>query len=142
LRVTYGSLIGNEELFLRHSYLAVSTKLIVWMRLSESNIVPSSEIIIKILDGEFFSEQGIDNFLEEDFFSWIVREQARDTGIDISQKLINHLANYNLRELSEDILKYLYQELVDPETRYYLGEYYTPEDGRAYFKRQSSRLCA
>jgi len=127
LRVTYGSLIGSEELFLRHSYLAVFTKLIVWMRISESSTVPSSETIIKVLDGEFFSEQGIDNFLEEDFFSWIVREQAKDIALDISRKLINQLANYNLRELSEDILKSLYQELVDPETRHDLGEYYTPD---------------
>ncbi|MEW6215284.1 MAG: N-6 DNA methylase, partial [Nitrospirota bacterium] len=127
LRVTYGSLIGSEELFLRHSYLAVFTKLIVWMRISENTIVPSSDMIIKILDGEFFIEQGIDNFLEEDFFSWIVREQTKETGLDISRKLINQLANYNLRELSEDILKSLYQELVDPETRHDLGEYYTPD---------------
>lgn len=127
LRVTYGSVIGSEGLFLRHSYLAVFTKLIVWMRLSESNEVPSSEMIIKTLDGEFFVEQGIDNFLEEDFFSWIVREQTKETGLDISKKLINQLANYNLRELSEDILKSLYQELVDPETRHDLGEYYTPD---------------
>ncbi len=127
LRVTYGSVIGSEGLFLRHSYLAVFTKLIVWMRLSESNEVPSPEMIIKTLDGEFFVEQGIDNFLEEDFFSWIVREQTKETGLDISKKLINQLANYNLRELSEDILKSLYQELVDPETRHDLGEYYTPD---------------
>jgi hypothetical protein len=127
LRVTYGSFIGSEELFLRHSYLAVFTKLIVCMRLSESDTVPAIETIVKILDGEFFIEQGIDNFLEEDFFSWIVREQTRDTGLDISKKLINQLTNYNLRELSEDIPKSLYQELVDPETRHDLGEYYTPD---------------
>lgn len=127
LRVTYGSLIGSEELFLRHSYLAVFTKLIVYMRLEESNAVPSKETIIKILDGEFFSEQGIDNFLEEDFFSWIARGQTKKTALDISGKIINQLANYNLRELSEDILKSLYQELVDPETRHDLGEYYTPD---------------
>lgn len=127
LRVTYGSLIGSEELFLRHSYLAVFTKLIVYMRLEESNTVPSTDTIIKILDGEFFSEQGIDNFLEEDFFSWIARGQTKKTALDISGKIINQLANYNLRELSEDILKSLYQELVDPETRHDLGEYYTPD---------------
>ncbi|MBI5182390.1 MAG: N-6 DNA methylase [Nitrospirae bacterium] len=127
LRVTYGSLIGSEELFLRHSYLAVFTKLIVYMRLEESNTVPATDTIIKILDGEFFSEQGIDNFLEEDFFSWIARGQTQKTALDISGKIINQLANYNLRELSEDILKSLYQELVDPETRHDLGEYYTPD---------------
>lgn len=56
-----------------------------------------------------------------------MREQAKEVGLDISKKLINQLANYNLRELSEDILKSLYQELVDPETRHDLGEYYTPD---------------
>jgi len=127
LRVTYGSLIGSEDLFLRHSYLSMFTKLIVWMRLSESSNIPSSDIIIKILNGEYFHEQGIDNFLEEDFFSWIARDHTRDAGIDISKKLLNQLANYYLRELSEDILKSLYQELVDPETRHDLGEYYTPD---------------
>lgn len=127
LRVTYGSVIGSEDLFLRHSYLAVFTKLIVYMRISESGAVPSQEGIRKILDGDFFTEQGIDNFLEEDFFSWIVREQAKNAGLDIARKLINQLSNYNLRELSEDILKSLYQELVDPETRHDLGEYYTPD---------------
>jgi len=127
LRVTYGSVIGSEDLFLRHSYLAVFTKLIVYMRISESGAIPSQEGIRKILDGDFFTEQGIDNFLEEDFFSWIVREQTKDTGLDIARKLINQLSNYNLRELSEDILKSLYQELVDPETRHDLGEYYTPD---------------
>lgn len=127
LRVTYGSILGSESLFLRHSYLAIFAKLVVWMRLTESSRVPSTEEIIKVLDGEFFSEQGIDNFLEEDFFSWIVREQSKEAGLDISKKLINQLANYNLKELSEDILKSLYQELVDPETRHDLGEYYTPD---------------
>jgi SAM-dependent methyltransferase len=127
LRVTYGSILGDEVLFLRHSYLAIFAKLVVWMRLTESNTVPSTEEIIKVLDGEFFSRQGIDNFLEEDFFSWIVREQTKEVGLDISKKLINQLANYNLKELSEDILKSLYQELVDPETRHDLGEYYTPD---------------
>jgi SAM-dependent methyltransferase len=35
--------------------------------------------------------------------------------------------NYDFSELSEDVLKSLYQELVDPETRHDLGEYYTPD---------------
>jgi len=32
-----------------------------------------------------------------------------------------------LKELSEDVLKALYQQLVDPEARHDLGEYYTPD---------------
>jgi type I restriction-modification system DNA methylase subunit len=127
LRVTYGSIIGSKDLFLRHTYLATLAKLIAWARLTEKNSIPSSEEISSILNGKFFQGQRIANFLEEDFFSWIAREDAGAVGLDISKKLLSLLLRYNLRELSEDVLKALYQELVDPEARHDLGEYYTPD---------------
>ena len=37
------------------------------------------------------------------------------------------MQKYDLGKLSEDVLKSLYQGLVDPETRHDLGEYYTPD---------------
>jgi type I restriction-modification system DNA methylase subunit len=127
LRVTYGSVIGSKDLFLRHTYLATLAKLIAWARLTEKSSIPSSEEISRILDGEFFQGQRIANFLEEDFFSWVAREGAETTGVDVSKKLLSLLLRYNLKELSEDVLKALYQELVDPEARHDLGEYYTPD---------------
>ncbi|PJB48896.1 MAG: hypothetical protein CO103_06905, partial [Chloroflexi bacterium CG_4_9_14_3_um_filter_45_9] len=84
LRVTYGSVIGSKDLFLRHTYLATLAKLIAWARLTEKSSIPSSEEISSILDGEFFQGQRIANFLEEDFFSWIAREGAEAIGLDIS----------------------------------------------------------
>jgi hypothetical protein len=114
LRVTYGSIIGSKDLFLRHTYLATLAKLIAWARLTEKNLIPSSEEISSILNGEFFRGQRIANFLEEDFFSWIAREGAEAIGLDISKKLLSLLLRYNLKQLSEDVLKALYQELVDP----------------------------
>jgi len=127
LRVTYGSIIGSKDLFLRHTYLATLAKLIAWARLTEKSLIPSSEEISSILNGEFFRGQRIANFLEEDFFSWIAREAAEAIGLDISKKLLSLLLRYNLKELSEDVLKALYQQLVDPEARHDLGEYYTPD---------------
>ena len=127
LRVTYGSVIGSKDLFLRHTYLATLAKLIAWARLTEKSSIPSSEEISSILNGEFFRGQRIANFLEEDFFSWVAREGAETTGVDVSKKLVSLLLRYNLKQLSEDVLKALYQELVDPEARHDLGEYYTPD---------------
>jgi len=127
LRVTYGSVTGSKDLFLRHTYLATLAKLIAWARLTEKSSIPSSEETSSILNGEFFQGQRIANFLEEDFFSWIAREGAETTGVDVSKKLLSLLLRYNLKELSEDVLKALYQELVDPEARHDLGEYYTPD---------------
>lgn len=127
LRVTYGSVIGSKGLFLRHTYLATLAKLIAWARLTQKSLIPSGEEISSILNGEFFRGQRIANFLEEDFFSWIAREGAEAIGLDISKKLLSLLVRYNLKELSEDVLKALYQQLVDPEARHDLGEYYTPD---------------
>ncbi|HIC94212.1 MAG TPA: hypothetical protein EYP09_08190, partial [Anaerolineae bacterium] len=127
LRITYGGPVADEELFIRHTYLATLAKIISWMRLAEPSSPPSDDTLIRVLEGQFFKEQGIENFLEEDFFSWIARGDAQETGIEASRRLYNLLAHYNLRELSEDVLKSLYQGLVDPKARHDLGEYYTPD---------------
>jgi len=125
LKIVYGTLVAESELFCRHTYLATLAKLMAWNRLSDGRI--SNTIIHSILDGEFFRTQGLENFIEEDFFSWITRSEAREVGIEIVRLLTSLLNNYNLRELSEDVLKSLYQELVDPKTRHDLGEFYTPD---------------
>ena len=127
LRIVYGSEIANDELFIRHTYLATLAKLMSWMRMTESNSLPENDQIIQMLEGGAFKAQGIENFIEEDFFSWLARDEAKNTGIDTVRWLFSLLKNYNLRELSEDVLKSLYQELVDPETRHDLGEFYTPD---------------
>jgi len=129
LRIVYGSEIANDELFIRHTYLATLAKLMSWMRMTESKSLPEDDQIIQMLEGGAFKSQGIENFIEEDFFSWLARDEAKtkNTGIDTVRWLFSLLKNYNLHELSEDVLKSLYQELVDPETRHDLGEFYTPD---------------
>jgi hypothetical protein len=127
LRIAYGTTVADETLFIRHTYLATFAKLMVRMRLAETKETASTTEILEILKGDFFKKQGIENFLEEDFFSWVARWYVRGVAQNISQKILNQLLCYNLRELSEDVLKSLYQELVDPETRHDLGEYYTPD---------------
>ena len=127
LRIVYGSSIAEEELFIRHTYLATLAKLMAWSRLAEGKASPANAQILSVLEGQFFKDQGIENFLEEDFFSWLAREEARDEGIELARRLLSLLRNYNLRELSEDVFKSLYQELVDPKARHDLGEYYTPD---------------
>lgn len=127
LHIVYGTSIAEEELFIRHTYLATLAKLMAWSRLAEEKGSLDSTQIVSVLEGQFFKDRGIENFLEEDFFSWLARKDAKDDGMEIARKLLSLLQNYNLKELSEDVLKGLYQELVDPKTRHDLGEYYTPD---------------
>jgi hypothetical protein len=127
LRIVYGSDIAGDELFMRHTYLATLAKVMAWMRITESASLPTDAQIAFLLEGDLFKRQGIENFIEEDFFSWLARAEAIPIAVDTVRRLFSLLQNYNLRELSEDVLKSLYQELVDPETRHDLGEYYTPD---------------
>jgi len=126
LRIVYGSALADDELFVRHTYLAILAKLMAWARLDDKT-TSAGEQIQAVLEGQFFKKSGMENFLEEDFFSWIARKEARETGVEIARLLLGILRNYNLRGLAEDVLKSLYQELVDPKARHDLGEYYTPD---------------
>jgi hypothetical protein len=126
LLIVYGASVADEALFIRHTYLSALAKLMAWRRLTGERTADDDQILA-LLEGRFFKEHGIENFLEEDFFSWVAREGAEEAGVETARRLLSLLQNYNLRELSEDVLKSLYQELVDPETRHDLGEYYTPD---------------
>ncbi|UCE67143.1 MAG: SAM-dependent DNA methyltransferase [Candidatus Zixiibacteriota bacterium] len=127
LRIVYGSKVAADDLFVSHTYLASLAKLMAWIRITGTSSLPDDKQILDMLKGELFKSQGIENFIEEDFFSWIAREETNEIGVAAMRWLFSLLQNYNLRELSEDVLKSLYQELVDPATRHNLGEFYTPD---------------
>jgi hypothetical protein len=124
LRIVYGSRVDSEDLFIRHTYLATLAKLLAYSSFSGGALPVSSEQIAEILEGRVFEKWNIHNFLEEDFFSWVARS---DLGITAASVLLERLASYDLTTIDEDILKSLYQELVDPQARHDLGEYYTPD---------------
>jgi len=125
LRIVYGSSVDSEELFIKHTYLATLAKLLAYASFSGGALPVSDEQLSEILEGRIFSEKwGVQNFLEEDFFSWVVREED---GLKASRMILERLSSYDLSKVDEDILKSLYQELVDPTARHDLGEYYTPD---------------
>ena len=53
--------------------------------------------------------------------------QIRAESINLLYSLSAELQVYDLSAIRQDLLKQLYQDLVDPETRHDLGEYYTPD---------------
>ncbi|MCX6651189.1 MAG: N-6 DNA methylase [Methanomassiliicoccales archaeon] len=126
LSAVYGERIDSEDLFLRHTYIATFAKFMVYSYYS-GGAIPSAEEIADVLSGTAFKELGIKNFLEEDFFSWLSRNELERKGELISWKIIEGFERYDLTLLNEDVLKAMYQELVDPESRHDLGEYYTPD---------------
>jgi hypothetical protein len=134
LAVTYGS-IGDtehqaqlEELFLKHTYLATTARFLVWGALARGQFDGSPKDEAKsILSGEFFRSRNIENLTEDDFFQWVRRRELSTALTPVWERLLAQVLTYSLERLDEDVLRAVYQELVDPSTRHDLGEFYTPE---------------
>lgn len=127
LRYVYGSQVASEELFLKHTYLATLAKLMVYLYYSDGKPPKSMEETLNVLKGLSFRQWNVLNFLEEDFFSWIGRKDVEEDGVATCNLLLNVLSTFDFTMIDEDVLKTLYQELVDPEERHDIGEYYTPD---------------
>jgi len=125
LAKVYGSQIGSVELFIRHTYLSFVARLLVYAALRQHH--PSSQDLAGMIDGQTFKKLGFSNLVEEDFFAWVLHPEIHEDALALLNALSYHLHVYDLSRINEDLLKELYQELVDPETRHDLGEFYTPD---------------
>ena len=124
LSKVYGSDIADNNLFIRHTYLSQFAKLLVFAALEGR---PDITELPSIVNGEAFHKHGVSNIGENDFFSWLMMTDIRTESISLLYGLSAELQVYDLSAIRQDLLKQLYQDLVDPDTRHDLGEYYTPD---------------
>lgn len=124
LQLAYGSLATDDQLFAKHTYLAVLARLLVWAAFERRQL--EAHELDDVISGRYFLTQRIENLVEDDFFRWPEITSPIDAD-RIWLALGRHLAGYDLAAVPEDILKPLYETLVDPETRQVLGEFYTPD---------------
>lgn len=129
LRVAYGTEIDAPELFLQHTYLVILAKTIATMALAGK--LPDSGR--KLLDGQPFRELGVLNAVEGDFFDWALC--AGPKGDALVLRIAKQAQRFRLDAIDADVLKGLYESLIDPAQRHDLGEYYTPD-------WLAARICA
>lgn len=124
MELVYGNKPTKSD-FIDHTYLVVLVKLITSLKLSGKDyFLP--EDIKHILDGIYFRNYGIINFIEEDFFSWLLNPKILEFSSELIAKMGNEL-KYDFSQMDEDFFKEIYQEIVSRAQRHSLGEYYTPE---------------
>jgi SAM-dependent methyltransferase len=119
LKQVYGREVETDGLWFQHTFLVIVAKCIALavMQLSEEN--PA-----RLLSGEAFTAQGINGAVESDFFDWVV---ADSEGEALVRRIMNHVRRFRLAEVEIDVLKILYESLIDRDERHGLGEYYTPD---------------
>jgi hypothetical protein len=137
----------QELLFSVHTYFALLMKLIAVELLTfketrfsssfSSKLYHSSDddlkrILTDIEDGGIYSQQGITNFLEGDFFRWYLDALSPEL-VDSIREITKELSEFEPAtttidpDSTRDLLKKLYQNLVPKVVRHKLGEYYTPD---------------
>lgn len=120
LRVAYGADVADPDLFFQHTYLTVLAKSIATVAIMEALPADAGDL----LDGRLFREQGILGAVESDFFDWILQHPR---GSGLVMRIAHHVSRFDLARIDTDILKGLYESLIDPGQRHDLGEYYTPD---------------
>ncbi len=115
----YGASVDNDELFFQHTYLTIVAKTMAVHVLGIPMPDPRD-----LLTGRPFQQAGISGVVESDFFDWPL---STAQGTELVKRIALQAARFRLRDVSTDVLKGLYESLVDPEQRHDLGEYYTPD---------------
>jgi hypothetical protein len=119
LRLVYGRDVQNDGLWFQHTFLVIVAKCVALavMRLPEDD--PD-----RLLSGAAFTDVGIDGAVESDFFDW---PAADEEGRALVRRVMAHVRRFRLSEVQSDVLKVLYESLIDRDERHGLGEYYTPD---------------
>ena len=120
LSLAYGAQVGEDALFLQHTYLVVVAKAMAWTAMMET---PPNDAAA-LLHGTSFADQGVGGQSESDFFDWVL---DADQGAKLIMQVWRQVGRFRLRDIETDVLKALYESLIDPDTRHDLGEYYTPD---------------
>jgi len=126
LAKVYGSAPDDEELFIKHTYLTMVSRAIVKLALFRAEGTGVA-LYRGLMNGDFFRDKSIQNLAEPDFFSWGLGTNAEKTFFEFFSNLFRRLGEFEWSQIDEDLLKMLYQELVDPGDRQLLGEFYTPD---------------
>jgi hypothetical protein len=119
LKLVYGREVESDALFFQHTFLVVVAKAIALAVLGLRDDNPK-----RVLSGAAFEAAGVYGAAESDFFDWVVTDSD---GENLVQRILAHVRRFRLDQVKSDVLKILYESLIDRAERHGLGEYYTPD---------------
>ncbi|HEY7647042.1 MAG TPA: N-6 DNA methylase [Hyphomicrobiales bacterium] len=119
LKLVYGRELENDALWFQHTFLVIVAKSIALAVLEMPEDDPK-----RLLSGAAFEAANISGAVESDFFDWVLDDPE---GEELVRRIVTHIRRFRLREVQTDVLKILYESLIDRDERHGLGEYYTPD---------------
>jgi SAM-dependent methyltransferase len=122
LRTAFGTnFVDDDQLFIDHTLLVVSAEVIAHavVGLDPALLPPAS-----VLSGQRFAQAGISGVIEQDFFDWVVEVPGGEAFV---QALAKRLTRFAWQDVEHDVMKVLYESIINVDWRHRLGEYYTPD---------------
>jgi SAM-dependent methyltransferase len=122
LRTALGTSFEDDDaLFVEHSLLVATAEVIAHAVVGlEPAVLPPA----KILSGQQFAQAGISGVVEEDFFDWVVEVPGGESFV---RTLARRLTRFDWDNVEHDVMKVLYESVIETGWRHRLGEYYTPD---------------
>lgn len=113
----------SDAMFVTHTYLVLVAELIAH-EVMGLPVDASDGDVRGLLEGRQFTTHGLHGVVEADFFDW---PAVVPQGGPIVAGIARRLAAFDWSAVEHDVLKALYESLIDRDTRRKLGEYYTPD---------------
>lgn len=113
----------DDELFVAHTYLVLVAELVAHAVVDIDLTDPRLDVEA-LLSGEQFTLAGIGGVVEADFFDWPADAPGGDAFV---RNLGRRISRFDWNAVAHDVLKTLYESVIDEGTRHRLGEYYTPD---------------
>lgn len=108
-------------------YLVTVAKIICANILNGAPLFCNNEEIIKILNGKYFLQKNIQNFVDYDYFGWLNNTPYVDDIAECAKSIQKLLSSYDFNAITEeDLFGALLAQLSGHEHRMLLGQDFTP----------------
>lgn len=112
--------------YIDHTYLVTLVKVILHHWLSMEHEVTSLNLEPALISKRSVVH-GLLNIIEDGLFDWVFHASIAERTLVVAQKILMKLLEFDLSNVSEDLFKLIFQDLVERHQRHGIGEYYTPE---------------
>lgn len=123
LKTAYGDAFSDDvKLFVNHTLLVITAEAIAHAIVGFDLVHGLS--VDDLVSGAQFSRRQIHGVVEQDFFDWPVTLPG---GHEFVADVARRVARFDWSAVEHDVLKVLYESVIEQRDRRDLGEYYTPD---------------
>lgn len=125
LRTAFGTAFTDDSrLFIDHTLLVLTAEIVAHAVIGFDVSATGGLTPAALTRGTAFASSDIYGVVEADFFDWVIDVP---NGPEFVMELAGRIARFDWSMVEHDVLKVLYESIIESKARASLGEYYTPD---------------